>query len=122
MQVGNWDVEINEGIPPASVRSGSCYISSAQPLACQAATLQPQRSRPVTISRRYDMPSNGIDRYTPVPKRTMPEGCLLLEKACEATGSRDIYVDAFLVRKLRPHQQDGVKFLCAVRIFNLNAC
>lgn len=105
LQAGNWDIEICDEISPSSITNGSCYVNAA---------VAPQPVRAVAPMVRLKAKDASTAGKLAAPRATMParqqEGELVLQDASE-TGARRVVVDAFLARKLRKHQEDGVRFL-----------
>jgi hypothetical protein len=116
VQIGSWEVEVDESIPPASVHSGACFVAAAS-LGHQPSTAVPA---PVRLPGR---PFMGAGAKRPLPAGThvrtdaaqLPEGALELVPAAVAPSGCAMFVDTFLARKLRPHQVEGVRFLFNVR-------
>lgn len=125
MQLGNWDVEVDEQVSPSALVSGSAFLGSTSTatghqlgVGSKRMMLAPGLGKSLTSlpSRRLAgtdcTPAMEAD---PSTQRcvSIPSGAWLLQEGSE--GGRAIYVDAFLVKHLRPHQLDGVKFLFSVR-------
>lgn len=106
IQAGNWDIEINDGISPDSVLNGSCYVN--------AASLH-QQPIITAIARAKVHATSKVVRASTQPQAQVQEGALVLQEVIGSTGSSRVVVDAFLARKLRQHQKEGVQFLYNVR-------
>jgi hypothetical protein len=125
VQLCNWEVEVDEQVPLSTLSSGAAFLGST-PIAAAAQLNVPSKrmmlapphgQRPATLPSRRLADPRGI-RETDAsasqqPDVSIPAGALLLREGRE--GSRAVYVDSFLVKHLRPHQLEGVKFLVAVR-------
>lgn len=107
IQVGNWDIEVCEPVPPASIHTGSCFIASAAALA-QAACMTAQ---PVKKARVVSSGAALAPAHKPRVELKNLEGELVLQEAAEGSNAGPVYVPAFLAKKLRPHQEQGVRFL-----------
>ena len=103
MQLRGWDVEVCDPVSPASIHNGSCYIDTAAGVAPPAACLPaPTAMKPT----RAGPPSRPPQRK----QQTFNlEEALILDQPGE--DAAPVYVPAFLARKLRPHQRQGVQFL-----------
>jgi hypothetical protein len=113
LQIGSWDVEVDECIDPSSIQSGACFIAAANVPVTHAAASMPMGARPFKGHglKRTLPPAN----FAPADPTQAPDGALVLVPAEQAPGGCAIYVDTFLARKLRPHQVEGVRFLHSVR-------
>eukprot|EP00892_Ulva_mutabilis_P003145 jgi/Ulvmu1/12831/UM098_0013.1 len=104
LQAGNWDIEIGEAISPDSILSGSCYVNAA-PSHQNVATV-------TAIARTKVQAATKTARVAaPLQQAPAQEGALVLQEGSDAGGTSRVVVDAFLARKLREHQKEGVQFL-----------
>ena len=113
MQAGNWDIEISDAIAPSSLVSGACYVNAAAaaPPTPRVATVDQAEVKAVS---KYASSAAKAGAALPKPIGKPSEGTLVLQDASEQTGACQVVVEAFLARKLRDHQRDGVRFLYKV--------
>jgi hypothetical protein len=120
-QLGNWEVEVDDAVPPASILSGAAFLSSvpaAEPAStiARASMAKALASKPVNAA--FGVRHVGAAPTAQAPAQAAPEvkplpaGAHLLHEVAEG---RPVYIDAFLVKSLRPHQLEGVRFLYNVR-------
>jgi hypothetical protein len=110
MQVGNWDIEICDAIPPSSIHTGSCFISCA-PAMPQSTCIKTQPMKKAKVDCAASAPRQVPSRVV----RENLEGALIIQEADIGSKAGPIYVPAFLAKTLRPHQEQGVRFLTKVR-------
>lgn len=106
LQVRSWDIEVCDAVSPASIHNGSCYIDAA------AESAPP----PVRLPAPAKLPACSAPTSRPQPRKPQAfklEGALILDEPSE--GGSPAFVPEFLARRLRPHQERGVKFLYNVR-------
>ena len=119
LQLGNWDVEVDNPVPTASLINGSAFLGSNAPPIATVATKRPMLAPPTA---RQMQPLTRRPGAAVAPARAnangeaasaVPAGAHLLQSGTD--GGKAVYIDAFLVKHLRPHQIEGVQFLYDVR-------
>lgn len=126
VQLGNWEVEVDAEVPRASLDSGSAFLKAPAFTGAPAPSLAP---RPLPLGQtRLPVGANRFKAGAPLGARRpatdaqpapVPEGAYELGST---EGGRAAYIDAFLVKHLRPHQLEGVKFLFEVCAQSSWAC
>ena len=99
---------------PASIHNGSCYIDTAAgaapPSVCP---LLPTAMKPARAGPPSRPPQRKQQAFN-------LQEALILDQPGEDAAL--VYVPAFLARKLRPHQQQGVQFLYNVWLYSPPNC
>lgn len=101
-------MEISDAISPRSIHNGSCYVN--------ATSVPPQVSNMNAIVCSKVQATCKVARLA-VAQQQPPaqDGALVLQEGSDHPTKSRVVVDAFLARKLREHQKQGVQFLYNVR-------
>ena len=125
MQIGNFEVEVQDPVTEREFQSGAALAGSAT--AVVATHVSSTMNKPFS-SVTYASEGTAV-RPKMKPQKPLeppPTGALVLSSAGDTfngvAAKSHVFVDAFLAKSLRPHQQEGVKFMYStVMGFHRNA-
>lgn len=115
LDITSWELEVQNTIREQDFISGRVFIPPAPTPRANSSIQKPRQS--LLSKTAFKIPSSSASK-TAQPKRGMPlhdpnaEGALvLLPSLSTASETCPIVLDPFLGRRMRPHQQVGVRFL-----------
>jgi hypothetical protein len=119
-QFGNWELEVDQPVPYASLTAGSAFLSTSAIPVANAPVVNTFSAPKLGTALPARTTGPGLHRpgtkqpavQSGAPEKALPDGAHLLHKDED---DRNVYIDRFLTRSLRPHQLEGVQFLVNVR-------
>lgn len=123
VQVGNWEIEVEEPLSREAFRGGKCFIAQD---ACNTAAAAPAVVNPARCTKAKHLSMKAVRpgaAPTVAAPTVLPPHALALNAGQVAAGTEQlVFLDASMSRKLRPHQVEGVKFLYSVRSIVFTPC
>ncbi|CAG9466548.1 unnamed protein product [Pedinophyceae sp. YPF-701] len=123
LALGSWELEVDAALPVEDFMSGSCFlpgttVSPGKSAGPSAAARAPPRVGASLLSAPPAKPSTALcpgranAPRPPLHDANAPDAVVLNKAGYDSGRDRSaVVLDPFLVRKLRPHQKEGVQFL-----------